>query len=101
MEFDVTYIISMALAILAGFSLTTGSEISKGTFTWRKFGVRLMYTFGLVVIVSIYWINEGKDKRDLLLIMAGIALFGDTIVPLIFKVGNKLIQKYAKNIEND
>lgn len=101
MQFDITYIITMALGILAGFSITTGYEIVNQTFTKRKFIVRLMYTFGLGIIVWLYWSYKSQDHKSLPLIMAGIALFGDTIVPLIFRVGNKWLNKAAKKIENE
>lgn len=101
MQFEPTYIITMALAILAGLSITTGYEIINETFTRKKFIVRLMYTFGLCIIVWLYWSYKEQDHTMLPLVMAGVTLFGDTIIPLLFRVGKKVLNKAAKNIENE
>jgi len=101
MHFDVVYIVSVILAFLAGISITTGSEIIKNGFSWKKFGVRLMYSFGLMTIGGIYWYNEGKSKETFLYFVIVVVLFSDTIITLGFRVGKNLLNKYAKNIENE
>lgn len=96
---EVPKYIAIILAFLAGLSISTGSEWYKGTFTKKRFVIRLLYVFGLAVMGMFIW-QDYSIKTNIVYFMFVITLFSDLIVTLVFKAGEFLIRKYFNDFQN-
>lgn len=89
---------SIALAVLAGLSIKTGSELYKGSFTQRKFLIRLLLVFGLSIAVMFIW-HDYKIETNIVYAIMAVTLFSELIVMLVMKYGEIIITKYFKKYD--
>lgn len=97
---EVPKYVAIILAFLAGLSISTGSDWYKGTFTKKKFVIRLLYVFGLAIMGMFIW-HDYSIKTNIVYFMFVITLFSDLIVTLVFRSGEFIIRKYFKNFQDD